>query len=85
MEARQAKEIPSGAQWQYEPEWDGFRCIAFRDGDRVELQSRKMDDWKLLAAKLVVEVQYDHFSEGAFDTEPIYALETRQGTSRLRI
>ncbi len=26
--------------WQYEPKWDGFRCLVFRDGDRVELQSK---------------------------------------------
>ena len=27
-------------EWQYEPKWDGFRCLAFRDGARVELQSK---------------------------------------------
>jgi ATP-dependent DNA ligase len=40
MEARTAKEIPSGKQWLYEPKWDGFRCIAFRDGGEVALQSK---------------------------------------------
>lgn len=34
------KEIPVGKQWEYEPKWDGFRCLAFRDGDEVELQSK---------------------------------------------
>jgi ATP-dependent DNA ligase len=33
-------EIPVGAGWQYEPKWDGFRCLAFRDGADVYLQSR---------------------------------------------
>ena len=33
-------ELPSGAQWRYEPKWDGFRCLAFRDGDEVELRSK---------------------------------------------
>ncbi len=33
-------EIPSGPGWQYEPKWDGFRCLAFRDGDQIELQSK---------------------------------------------
>jgi ATP-dependent DNA ligase len=33
-------EIPVGANWQYEPKWDGFRCLAFRDGADVYLQSR---------------------------------------------
>lgn len=40
MEAKLASEIPDGAGWQFEPKWDGFRCLAFRDGDRVELMSK---------------------------------------------
>src|SRR5512134_1251519 len=40
MEALLVAEIPSGPGWQYEPKWDGFRCLAFRDGDRIELQSK---------------------------------------------
>jgi ATP-dependent DNA ligase len=40
MEALLVKEIPTGKDWQYEPKWDGFRCIAFRDGKTVELQSK---------------------------------------------
>ena len=40
MELVQVETIPSGAQWQYEPKWDGFRCMAFRDGDAVHLQSK---------------------------------------------
>ncbi len=38
--ARSAKELPDGEGWLYEPKWDGFRTIAFRDGDSVYLQSR---------------------------------------------
>jgi ATP-dependent DNA ligase len=40
MEARLASELPDGQRWQYEPKWDGFRCIARRDGDAVEMISR---------------------------------------------
>ncbi len=40
MEAATAESIPQGPDWQYEPKWDGFRCLAFRDGDEVELQSK---------------------------------------------
>ncbi|PYK22979.1 MAG: ATP-dependent DNA ligase, partial [Verrucomicrobia bacterium] len=40
MEARSVEEIPTGDGWQYEPEWDGFRCLAFRDGDEIFLQSK---------------------------------------------
>src|SRR6476661_6314541 len=40
MEARPVAVLPSGAQWRYEPKWDGFRCLAFRDGESVELRSK---------------------------------------------
>ncbi|HZD94150.1 MAG TPA: ATP-dependent DNA ligase, partial [Candidatus Sulfotelmatobacter sp.] len=34
------KEVPRGAEWLYEPKWDGFRCLAFRNGNEVVLQSK---------------------------------------------
>jgi ATP-dependent DNA ligase len=40
MEAKSVEQLPAGANWQYEPKWDGFRCIAFRDHDRIDLQSK---------------------------------------------
>jgi ATP-dependent DNA ligase len=40
MEAKLVDELPTGDQWQYEPKWDGFRCLAFRDGDKVDLMSK---------------------------------------------
>jgi ATP-dependent DNA ligase len=39
MLARSVPDVPTGA-YLYEPKWDGFRCIVFRDGDEVELGSR---------------------------------------------
>ena len=40
MEMRPVQTVPEGPQWQYEPKWDGFRCLAFRDGRDVALQSK---------------------------------------------
>jgi ATP-dependent DNA ligase len=40
MEARLVDELPVGDDWQYEPKWDGFRCLAFRDGAKVDLMSK---------------------------------------------
>jgi ATP-dependent DNA ligase len=40
MEAKSVGELPDGGGWQYEPKWDGFRCLVFRSGDAVELQSK---------------------------------------------
>ncbi len=40
VEAKLVDEIPRGNDWQYEPKWDGFRCLAFRKGGQVLLQSK---------------------------------------------
>jgi ATP-dependent DNA ligase len=40
MEALLAAELPEGDGWQFEPKWDGFRCLARRSGDEVTLTSR---------------------------------------------
>ena len=40
MEMRSVSDVPVGPQWQYEPKWDGFRCLAYRDGRDVALQSK---------------------------------------------
>lgn len=40
MEAALVAELPLGPEWQYEPKWDGFRCVAFREGSNITLQSK---------------------------------------------
>jgi ATP-dependent DNA ligase len=40
MEARAIDSLPDGDGWQFEPKWDGFRCLAFRDGDDLALMSK---------------------------------------------
>jgi ATP-dependent DNA ligase len=40
MEASSVVDIPSGPGWLYEPKWDGFRCLAFKAGGQVLLQSK---------------------------------------------
>lgn len=41
MLAKAAEQIPEGTGWRYEPKWDGFRAVVFRDGDDVVVGSRK--------------------------------------------
>jgi ATP-dependent DNA ligase len=41
MEAKHVERLPQGDGWLYEPKWDGFRAIVFRDGDDVFISSRK--------------------------------------------
>jgi ATP-dependent DNA ligase len=40
MEARLVDDLPMEPGWQFEPKWDGFGCLAFRAGDRVELRAK---------------------------------------------
>jgi hypothetical protein len=40
MEARLVEDLPEDPGWQFEPKWDGFRCLAFRAGDQVELRAK---------------------------------------------
>lgn len=40
MEAKLVDSLPEGGGWQFEPKWDGFRCLVFRDGKDVELHSK---------------------------------------------
>lgn len=40
MEAKLVEALPDGEGWQFEPKWDGFRCLVFRAGATVELQSK---------------------------------------------
>ncbi|HEY9217799.1 MAG TPA: ATP-dependent DNA ligase [Phenylobacterium sp.] len=40
MEAKLVDDVPDGEGWWFEPKWDGFRCLAFRDGPDVELRSK---------------------------------------------
>ena len=44
MEARSVDTIPTGREWQYEPKWDGFRCLLARDGDTVAMHSKSGQD-----------------------------------------
>src|SRR6478609_602252 len=40
MEAKLVDDLPDEAGWQFEPKWDGFRCLAFRTGDDVDLRAK---------------------------------------------
>src|ERR1700719_832936 len=40
MEAKSVDSVPVGDEWQYEPKWDGFRCLAFREDSKIEPQSK---------------------------------------------
>ena len=55
--ARPAKDLPDGDGWHFEPKWDGFRTIVFRDGDDVYLQSRNGKPMDRYFPEIVPQVQ----------------------------
>jgi ATP-dependent DNA ligase len=57
MLARASEEIPTGDGWLYEPKWDGFRAIVFREGDRVEIASRNGQPLERYFPELVIALR----------------------------
>ena len=57
MLAKLAHELPEGAGWLFEPKWDGFRAIVFRDGGRVYLQSRDLKPLDRYFPELIAPLQ----------------------------
>jgi ATP-dependent DNA ligase len=57
MEALSVDKIPSGELWRYEPKWDGFRCVAFKDSDKIELQSKKGESLSRYFPELVAAME----------------------------
>ena len=69
MEAKLVGELPSGAQWQYEPKWDGFRCLAFKDGTEVDLRSKAGQPFNRYFPELVEAVGALGASRAVLDGE----------------
>ena len=44
MEAKSEARLPDHGPWQYEPKWDGFRCLAFKSGKAVELRAKVLPE-----------------------------------------
>ena len=78
MEAKVQSSLPRGEGWQYEPKWDGFRCLAFRDGDEVALYSRNERPLTRYFPELVPALQRIAPSRIVLDGEIV--IFTRQGT-----
>jgi ATP-dependent DNA ligase len=57
MEAKLVTALPEGPQWQYEPKWDGFRCLAFKDGESVELRSKAGQPFNRYFPEVVAAMQ----------------------------
>jgi ATP-dependent DNA ligase len=85
MEARQVPAIPVGAEWQYEPKWDGFRCLAFRDGDEVILQSKSGRPLGRYFPEIVAALQKLPLNKIVLDGELVVPLEDRLSFEELQM
>jgi ATP-dependent DNA ligase len=69
MEAQIATSIPEGSEWQFEPKWDGFRALVFRDGERVEVQSKSGKPMARYFPELVSAVKHLKAKQFVLDGE----------------
>jgi len=83
MEARLVSEPPEGDQWQYEPKWDGFRCLAFRDGSKVYLQSKSGQPLARYFPELTEELQLIPAKKFVLDGEIIIPIKGRSSFDQL--
>src|SRR5262245_2758872 len=94
MEARSVAELPHDPGWQFEPKWDGFRCLVFRSGRDVELRAKSgkplnrffPDMVEIIAAlpekKLVLDGELLIAADGTFSFD---ALQMRLHPSEKRV
>ena len=96
MLSKAAEELPGGEGWQFEPKWDGFRTLVFRDGDDVLLQSRDekpMNRYfpeltepmkKLLPQRCVLDGEVVIVGKGGLDFEALL-LRIHPAASRVKL
>lgn len=82
MLAKLARELPVGEHWCYEPKWDGFRCVVFRDGDEVLLGSRNTKALDRYFPEVVAAVKAELPPRCVLDGELVVPRE-RDGRVRL--
>ena len=77
MQARAVDDMPVGEDWQYEPKWDGFRCLVFRDGDKVALQSKSGQPLERYFPDLVEDLRGLRAKQFVLDGEIVIPIEGR--------
>jgi hypothetical protein len=79
MKARDLKTFPVGQNWMYEPKWDGFRCLVFRDEENIFLQSRTGKS--LTSAFPEIAAAFQSVSSKSFVLDGELAVPTESGFS----
>src|ERR1700678_3693036 len=78
MEARSAESLPNEpGKWQFEPKWDGFRCLAFRDSGAVELRGKSGTSLSRFFPEVVATLLDIPFERFVVDGELVIELNGR--------
>jgi len=85
MEARPVHDLPEGERWRYEPKWDGFRCLAFRDGDSLELRSKSGQSLSRYFPDIVAALTRLEAPHFVLDGEIIIPIERRLSFEALQL
>ena len=86
MEARSQPTLPSdGTPWQFEPKWDGFRCLAFKRGLRVALKAKSGKDLGRYFPEMLELLSRLDASEFVIDGELVVAIDGRTSFDALQL
>ncbi|MBV9824485.1 MAG: ATP-dependent DNA ligase [Alphaproteobacteria bacterium] len=85
MEARSVDALPEGDRWCYEPKWDGFRCLAFRDGAAVELRSKSGQPLGRYFPDVIVALAAFPANRFVLDGEIVIPIERRLSFEALQL
>jgi ATP-dependent DNA ligase len=85
MESRAEDALPTGGGWQYEPKWDGFRCLVFKDGAEVELYSRNQRPLNRYFPELVEAFAAMPAAKAVLDGEIILRLHGKASFEALQL
>jgi ATP-dependent DNA ligase len=75
MEARLVDSLPKGDRWLYEPKWDGFRCLAFKENNEVRLQSKSGQPLERYFPEIVECLRKVRAPRFAIDSELVIPVE----------
>ncbi len=73
MLAKRVAELPTGDDWIFEPKWDGFRALVFRDGDEILIQSRDQKSLNRYFPELIEALQTQLPARCVLDGEIVIA------------
>ncbi|TPI44428.1 ATP-dependent DNA ligase [Mesorhizobium sp. B3-1-6] len=86
MEARTAEVLPEGnGPWLYEPKWDGFRCLAFKDGKAVDLRAKSGKPLGRYFPELIATMQSLDAGDFVVDGEIVIEIDSRASFDALQM